>query len=514
MARRLGQATGRPATFPAPVGGLNARDSLADMSPKDAVIMTNWWPQPSRVSTRKGYRPWVTGLPGDVETIAEYAPQDGVNRVFAAVDGSIYDVTLAGPAGAPVVTGKNSDRWQDVSVSNAGGSFLYLFNGVDDPLLYNGTDWQAVNESSTPISITGVDPASLIQATVFKNRLFMVERNSTRIWYLPANNVGGAAEELDLGSVFSLGGHIVSVQNWTLDAGAGMDDHAVIISSEGEVAVYQGTDPENVATWSLVGVFYLGRPIGTRCATKLGGDLIVICEQGLFPLGKALLSASIDRRASIGDKIQNSINEAVNLYRNNFGWQVCLFPEQNALILNVPAGFAGNYQFCQNTITGAWTKFEGWDANVFRNTRQGLFFGSNGTVNQAWVGNVDGQAMIVADVLQAFNDFNSPALNKQFTLVRPYIQSDGNPSILYDVNGDYVAKDPTGVLTYQPPGGMIWGTMIWGEMVWGGSMRELSGWNTVGGIYKAVGLRLKVQSNQSSVDWASTNFYYTFGGLL
>lgn len=42
-------------SVPSPIGGWNARDSLANMSPTDAVQLVNWFPTPTDVTLRKGY---------------------------------------------------------------------------------------------------------------------------------------------------------------------------------------------------------------------------------------------------------------------------------------------------------------------------------------------------------------------------------------------------------------------------------------------------------------------------
>lgn len=510
---RTGNLVADTATIPAPVGGLNDRDSLAQMSSLDAVIMTNWWPEPSRLVTRRGHTEWATGFTDPVETIIEYTPPNGLVELFAASGGDIYDITTSGEVDTPVVTDQSNAKWQEVSASTAGGNFLYLFNGEDKPLLYDGTEWKSIDDASTP-AITGVATTLLIQGVVFKNRLFMVEKDSLRLWYLDVASIGGAASGIDLGTIFQRGGYLVGLYSWTLDAGSGSDDHLVAISSNGEVAVYAGNDPDTAGDFNLIGLFYLGRPIGRRCAVKFGGDLLIICEQGVYPLGRGLLSSAIDRRAAITDKIQNSISRAIGSYRTNFGWEIALFPEENALILNVPKGNGQNYQYAQNTITQAWTMFKGWDAITFKNTGFGLFYGDSNSVKRAWVGNVDGQSMIECDVLQSFQAFGKGVQNKYFTLLKPYLSSDGNPSVLYGVNGDYFPQEATGQLNYIPPGGMVWGEMVWGQMVWGGSTRQISGWNTVGGVYKTAAIRLKVQNNGSSTEWASTDFVFQRGGII
>lgn len=43
------------ASLPSPIGGWNARDSLAQMNELDAVILENWFPTPTDVTLRKGY---------------------------------------------------------------------------------------------------------------------------------------------------------------------------------------------------------------------------------------------------------------------------------------------------------------------------------------------------------------------------------------------------------------------------------------------------------------------------
>ncbi len=105
----------------------------------------------------------------------------------------------------------------------------------------------------------------------------------------------------------------------------------------------------------------------------------------------------------------------------------------------------------------------------------------------------------------------SKAYNKYFTMVRPYFQSTGTPSILYGLNTDFVPSAPVGALAYTPPTGMFWGSMIWGQMVWGGSLTTLTAWQTVGSVCNAASVRLKVQNNGSEVRYTNTDFLYQKG---
>ncbi len=78
-------ATARATSIPAPVGGLNDRDSIADMKPQYALILDNWWPYPSYVGVRKGSSNHVTGFANPVQTLVEYLPTSGGAKLFAGL---------------------------------------------------------------------------------------------------------------------------------------------------------------------------------------------------------------------------------------------------------------------------------------------------------------------------------------------------------------------------------------------------------------------------------------------
>ncbi len=497
-------ATARTASYPAPVGGLNARDSLADMKPSDAVIMENWWPKPNSVEIRKGYINWVTGFASPVQTLLRYAPTTGANKLFAAAGTSIFDVTASGALGAAVVTGQSSAQWQYTNIVTPGGSFLWCVNGLDSAQMYNGTAW------SNP-AVTGVATSNIISVNVFGNRLFMVEKNLLKVWYLPVQSISGAATAFDLSTIFTRGGYLMAMGTWSIDAGSGLDDQAVFVSSEGEVVIYKGVDP---ASWVKTGIYYVGRPIGRRCYARFGGDFLLMCEQGVFPLSRALLSSTVNRSVAITDKIQDAIADAVTRYSSNFGWSITVYPDQNQIWINVPTTATTSYQYVMNTITGAWTKFTNMNGLCWEVLGSGLYF-AGAAVYQAWAGQFDIASQIQADVLPAYSDFRSPAQVKYFTMVRPSILADGNPSILFSLNVDFLDTPATGSLSYIPPmSGMVWGSMVWGSMVWGGSLQQISGWQTVGGLGRYAAIRLTVQANGATVKWNATDYLYQSGGVL
>ncbi len=497
-------------SMPASTGGLNDRNSFVEQQPNEAVILENWFPYTSYVGIRKGSQDHVTGLPATVETLVEYAPQSGTNKLFAAAGSGIYDVTTAGVVGAAVVSGMTNARWQETMITTPGGSFLIMCNGADVPRVYNGTAWSAA-------SITGVTATKLIHVCLFKNRLFFVEKDSAEIHYLPVQSIGGAVTPMPLGAVFKRGGYVMAVYTWTLDAGQGSDDHLVVISSKGEVAVYRGSDPSSATDWGLVGVFSLGVPLGRRCGIKYAGDLLINCVEGVMPLTRSLQSVTADSTVAITDKIQNSVSQAADEYSANFGWQLCLFEDLNMVILNVPAGNGANYQYVQNTISGSWAKFTGWNATTWLHSLSGLYFSSGAKIVKAWTGYFDNGANITADVVLSFQYFGDKAANKYFTMVKPYIFSSGNPSIKYGLCPDFNLLEPQGEFNFNTPVGMIWGQMYWNgpSMNWGGGLVPITGgWHTVGAVANTAALRMKIQNNGSDVRFINASYFYNHGNVL
>ena len=194
----------------APTKGWNTLDAISTMEEGYAVILQNFIPTPSNVSLRKGSVSWATGMTGRVESLFSYNSPNGTVNLFAAAAGNIYDVTLTGVVGTPVVTGKSNNRWQHINFATPAGNFLYLVNGVDSPLLYNGTTWNVITGASTP-AITGVTTSTFINVSLFKNKLWFVEANSMRVWYLPSASIAGAASVLDLSSLFPRGGYLMAM---------------------------------------------------------------------------------------------------------------------------------------------------------------------------------------------------------------------------------------------------------------------------------------------------------------
>lgn len=495
----------------APTGGLNAKDPIADMKETEAVTMENWFPQPSSVDIRNGYAEHATGISGATETLAVY--NNGVTKeLFAACNGSIYDVTSSGAVGAAVVSGMTNSRFQNIIMGTAGGIYLLMVNGADKMRIYNGTTWDY--DGGGTYTITGVNTANCAHINNFKNRIWLIEKDTMNAWYLPVSSIAGSASKLDLSGLFKLGGYLMAMCNWTIDNAAGIDDYAAFITSEGEVALYKGTDPSSSTTWAIVGTFRMGKPIGRRCFTKAGADVLIVTSDGAFPISKALLTDRTQMALAATDKIQRLVNADIQNYKSNFGWQPIIYPLGNKLIINVPVvENTQSYQYVMNTIHGAWTKFTGWTGYCWEVLDDVLYFGGTDGVFKADYGADDNGGDINTVCQQAFSYFGTKQ-QKLFKMARPVFLANGdiNPAVL--MNTDFAQNRTTVSPSFTSNTGSSWDTSPWDTSPWTYGDNLIKKWQTVTGVGYSGGLRVVTATQNLTLKWQATDVLFEVGGVI
>jgi len=334
-------------------------------------------------------------------------------------------------------------------------------------------------------------------------------------WYLSVASIGGAANVIDLAGIFKMGGSLMAMGNWTIDNAAGVDDYACFITTEGEVALYKGTDPSSSTTWALVGTFRMGRPLGRRCMCKAGADVLVITSDGAFPMSKALLTDRSQTNLAATDKISTLINEDTKEYFNNYGWQPIIFPEGNKLIINVPQiENTRSIQYVMNTQHGAWCRFTGWNAVCLEVMDNNLFYGTDGAVVQCDTGTSDNGDEIVGYIQQAFNFFGAKGMQKIFRMARPIFQSESYifPTVRMNIDFDTTKRTP---LQSQSIGaGAEWDVAEWDTAEWVLGDIISKDWQSITGIGIAGGLNISTNLSGVSCQWISTDVIYEVGGSL
>lgn len=480
-----------------PIRGLDAVDALATMTPKDAVILENWIAYPDRIQMRGGAVDHVTGLTQPVKGLHTYNSLSGSNKLFATCDNGIFDVTSAGAVGAAVSAITNGYT-NSVILSTGGTTSLFIANGTDSIRTWNGAAW------TVTAAWGGLNTNTIFAVENYKNRIFALTNNSLDLWYLPTNSVTGAATQYALNALFRMGGYLTGIATWTVDSGTGPDDMLVVMSSVGEVAVFSGTDP--ASSWSLKGVYYIGRPLGKRAMFKWGGEILILTEQGLFPLSKALQSQTVDRTTAITTRIQPLFSTLALSYGQTQGWQTLAVPDIPAILVNVPGTNQGT-QLCMQTQSGGWSTFAGWPANCWARMDGSLYYGGSNKVVRAMTGYSDFGANIVARALSAYTNLGS-ARTKHVRKVRGIFTSNGPFSYTLGLSNDFATTvHYDNIIQQQAISGSLWGTGLWGTALWAGSSTLTREWRTVPdkeGTYKA--LYLEIASKTAQVSFQGADF--------
>lgn len=526
-------------SVPAPVGGLNARDSVAAMPETDALTLQNWFPEPDYVRVRRGFQPFASGVTGGVISMLVWAGPVS-SRMFAASASAIYDVTAGGAAGTAALSGLSNGDWMGAMMATSGGNFLVIANGADAVRSYNGSAW------STP-AITGATSFDLVAPFVHKRRLWFVEENTTKAWYLGTDAIAGAATSFDLGPMFQFGGSLLCGGTITRDGGTGPDDYACFVSTVGEVVVYAGTDPASASTWAVVGSYYIPPPLGRRCLQQVGGDLMCLTEGGLILFSAMMaLDRTASDKAAVSSKINRRFNSDAILYSARPGWAVATKPRANMLLVNVPGvteyvsevivdddggeivtdtgepygwGYEvdGFSQYAMNTLTGAWSFFKGQNSRCWALFNEDVYFGdSTGTIYLADAGYLDNGSSIQCDIGTSYSSHGSKGRLKSYSMVKPYLEATGNPGILLELNTDYDDQNPTITPTADRVVSSLWGTALWGVDQWGdaSTARIRDDWQGVVGVGMVGALRLRVTTAGSEVKLYGFDVMHEPGGML
>ena len=498
----------KSASVPAPVKGLNSKDSIASMDEQWALELENLFPNLTDVELRGGYASHATGVgSGAVETLVEYAGPT-THKLIAAAGSVIYDASSPGAASS-IATGKSNARWQTTMFGTSGGNFLYMVNGDDAPIYYDGSSF------TTP-TLSGVTASNIVHVAAHQSRLFFTFNSSLIFGYLPVSSVAGTVSTFDLGGIAKKGGTLQAIGSWTRDGGSGPDDVFVAITSEGEAILYSGNDPGTAANWVLVGVFSVGKPIGRRCMEKVGADIIVTTQDGAIPLSVFLPIDQVGSRGkALSDNIQNDFLAATASYGTNFGWQSIHYPGGSYALFNVPTTGTTAFQYVVNTQTGAWCKFTNQNAASWSLYNGDIYFGAQdgGIVFKANTGTNDNDANQTWRVKPAFSYYGAKGINKLFTMCRPHFTSNGSPSFAIDLNVDFSNKVPTSIPTVTPLTAALWDTAVWDTDVWSDDA-ETAAWLTVYGFGDAATPIIRGENKGLTLKFTAYDMIWQQGNVL
>lgn len=470
----------------APVGGVNTVSSGVDMPSTDSVLSYNLIGGEYGLRSRLGWREWCTGLGG--EQVRSLLPFTGstsaTSRLFACTTSGIWDVSSSSATPTQVVTfgTQNTDSgWGTSTVMvTAAGHFLCYWDEANGYHVYseNGAAWAVGGLSGTPV--TGVDPTDLVFGMSWKNRLWMVERDTARAWYLGVGAVTGAATAFTFGQRFKAGGDLRCLASWTYDGGSGIDDALVAVSGGGDVVIYKGTDPSSASTFGLSGVWFVGAvPAGRRLTTDVGGDLLVMSSTGI----QSLRALTVDGGANAGQyqtaKIANLFNQLQSDTANLRGWAMRLHPKDSAMMVLVPVSVnQPTEQLVMSLATKGWHRYrdlpmgvcaEPWGGTLYFGTEDGRVCVNDGYVDGVLLSNPNAYSTIQWSLLTAFSNLGDPNHKRVQQIITHILTQGGAVTHRAEARYNWDLSEVDPVVAAASSGASAWDSGLWDVATWGGN---------------------------------------------
>jgi hypothetical protein len=474
--------------MPAPSAGIDSRLAVVNTPPENCLYTYNMMPSEYGMAVRQGYREWAEGMDSGsslgVRTIVVF---DGSvvgsadDRLFAITNEGIWDVTSFDTS--PTLKLTFADQTADVGygvqahyIDDAGAEFLLYADGVNGLFEYTeSTDaWTQVT------GITGPTITNVCFVVVHKQRIWMIEENSTQAWYLPVGSKSGTATPFYFGSKFPHGGRLNGLYNWTVDGGAGVDDILIAVSSAGDVIPYKGEDPSSAETWSNIGTYFIGKqPKGRRLATEHGGNVLLLSAWGLVSMSDLLQGVDArDSASSLAFKISKPIRQALSSTLNEYGWEPLFVPAIGSLIVMSPQAPSTKYQqYVMNIATESWGYWRGVPGDCMVEWNGKIYFGTSDSVVHVMDVYRDGVTLtppvsgdngdpIEFSLLTSYQKYGQNGLFKQVQLIRPDMLSSNVPTYQTKALYDYEVGELVQVPLIETSDESLFGSAIWDAAIW------------------------------------------------
>lgn len=520
--RAAAAQTAQIGVIPAPTGGLNYRDPIAAMSPADALVLTNFIARQQGLELRRGWKVHTNALEASTgaQSVFGYkAPNNGDDKVFMAEGGDIYDVTDPGnPVLSQAATGSADNEWWTTQFSNAAGNYLLAVSPGAGYWTYDSVNgW--VDRTA---SVTGMTTA-VRTVMVWKRRVWFTFADSPEVAYMDTvDAISGSVTSFPMGSILRNGGYVSAMFNWTIDAGFSVDDYLVVVGTEGDVAVWEGTDPTSAATFQIKGVWYVGPvPRHGRYFTPFGGDVMIVSQLGLVPMSKLITGQySEDQQIGPASKIQSVFAPLVQELLEEKQFDVFVVPSSEVLVIKLPVQGSTYRQFAMNVTTGAWSEFVGIPMLSAVVINGDLYFGTaDGRTCRGLYGDLDGVDLdgengiyVEGDMQTSFQAFGTPGQLKKFGMVRTVFLSKAAPAVKLQMNTQFQLTSVPGSPSFTGVPTNAWDTATWSASSWAGS-NTYQAWagSAALGYYGA--LRMKVRGVTATV-FTSANISTELGGVM
>lgn len=313
-ARARGGATGSEVEIPLPLSGFLSKAKTAKVSGGFAAEVNNWRLNGVSMEIASSY-----SIDRSAVAIQRRVPFEfGSSPHFV----NLRSELMEGAAGS-----YSRAMSEDASAAFISGQAVFA-DGNGPIIRYDGATFAECAFFTT----AAVDVETLDGVIAHHDRLFFWKTDGDLEFYY--GDVGAVQGELTLFPLSRLGnitGRIVAMSPLTRDAADNLNDSLCIMTSTGQIVVYEGTDPSDASNWSLSARVASAPPLGKHAMTKVGGDVWMATKRGIVSV---LDSISKGVLALVSDLARPIAERMVELAEAGGDWQLITSSEGDQIIIN------------------------------------------------------------------------------------------------------------------------------------------------------------------------------------
>ncbi|TXH18611.1 MAG: hypothetical protein E6R03_01815 [Hyphomicrobiaceae bacterium] len=339
-------AMSREIDIPLPTRGLFVDASTSDVSGLYAAVLHNFRSNGLKLETRRQ----ATLGPVDQVAVQRIPFEFGLSPRY--VDLRATQAECAGQTFTRAFDGNAMAAYIS--------SQVVIADGLDDPLLYNGTAFQLAVFTVT----TGASPDAFDGVIAHHDRLYFWKTNGVlEFYYGDVGAVSGPLTRFPLDRLGNITGGIQSMMSLTMNAGVDTNDALAIITTTGDVVIYEGLDPGDSTLWQLSTRLKVAPPVSRFGMTRVGGDVWMMTTKGVVSMQETIARGVLSLVNEVSRPISEEILDLVA--EGPAEWQLHTAADGSQIIINYFSA-TRQRQFIWHTDSRAWST-AGIDARRLHN---------------------------------------------------------------------------------------------------------------------------------------------------
>jgi hypothetical protein len=204
-----------------------------------------------------------------------------------------------------------------------------IVDGEGAPLTFDGT---AFTERVWTLS-DGTDQNTLDGVVIHQDRPFFWRYGGPlEFYYGGVGAVQGELTRFPLGRLGNITGTIRAMVSLTLDAAENPNDALCIMTSTGDIVIFEGLDPGDAEDWRLAGRVRTAPPISREGFVKVGGDVWMITPSGLVSITDSYRRGTLALVGNVSRPVAKLIRERTEAGTGD--WQLHVSADGSHIIVN------------------------------------------------------------------------------------------------------------------------------------------------------------------------------------